>query len=123
MITNREQEWQDLTLESLEAQLRRLGEVEVPQTLEAKILAKVPDGKAERSQHHRAWWWPRVCSIGIATAAVLILALIFMSNYGPFVSSQTLITDLNDGPTRPVPTDQNTPLIEDTNHVNFNDRQ
>jgi hypothetical protein len=123
MTTDREQEWQDWTLKSLEAELRRLGEVEVPQTLEVKILASVPDGGAGSPQCHRGRRWPRVCGIGIATAAVLILALIFVSNYGPFVSSQTLITDLNDGPTRTVAADQNTPLIEDTNHVNFNDRR
>ena len=123
MTTNREQKWQDPTLKSLEAGLRRLGEVEVPQTLESKILARVPDGKAGSSQDQRSWRWPRVCGIGIATAAVLVLALIFMSNYGPLVPSQMLITDLNDGPTRPVPADQNTPLIEDTNHVNSNYRR
>ena len=120
MTTNREQEWQDLTLESLETDLRRLGEVEVPQTLEAKILAKLPDNKAGTLQAHRSWRWPRVWGIGIATAAVLILALIFMSNYGPFVSSPMLIRDFNDKPARPLLADQNTPLIEDTNHVNFN---
>jgi hypothetical protein len=123
MTTNREQEWQDLTLESLEAELRSLGEVEVPQTLEAKILAKVPDSKVGSPHDHRSWRWPRVWGIGIATAAVLILALIFMSNYGPFVSSPMLIRDFNDKPTRPVLADQNTPLIEDTNHVNFNDQR
>ena len=120
MTTNREQEWQDLTLESLETDLRRLGEVKVPQTLEAKILAKVPDNKARSLQDHRSWRRPRVWGIGIATAAVLVLALIFMSNYGPFVSSPMLIGDFNDKPTRPLLADQNTPLIEDTNHVNFN---
>jgi hypothetical protein len=120
MTTNREQQWRDLTLESLEAKLRRLGEVDVPQTLEAKILTNVPDGGAGSPQDHRNWRWPRIWGIGIATAAVLILALIFMSNYGPFVSSHTLIGDFNDRQTRPLLADQNTPLVEDTNHVSSN---
>ena len=121
MTNNQEQKGQDLTLKSLEAKLRCLGDVEVPQTLEAKILARVPDSKPRSPQYHRGWRWPRVCGIGVATAAVLILALIFMSNYGPFVSSHTLIRDFNDKPTRPLLADQNTPLIEDTNHVNSNE--
>lgn len=120
MTNNQEQKGQDLTLKSLEAKLRCLGDVEVPQTLEAKILARVPDSKAGSPQDHGSWRRSRVWGIGIATAAVLILALIFMSNYGPFVSSHTLIKDFNDKPTRPLLADQNTPLIEDTNHVSSN---
>ena len=123
MTTDRERKWQDLTLELLEAELRRLGEVEVPRTLEAKILTSVPDSRAGSPQSRQVRRWPRVCGIGIATAAVLILAFIFVSNYGPFVSSHTLIGDFNDRATRPLLADQNTPLIEDTNHLNPNDRR
>jgi len=118
MTTNQEQKRQDLTLKSLEADLRRLPEVQIPETLQAKILASVPDGKAGGPQGNWVRRWPRVCGIGIATAAVLILGLVFMANYALFMSSQPPVTDLNDGPTRYVLSDQNSLLIEDTNHVN-----
>jgi len=48
MKQNRKQKWQGLTLKSLEAWLRRLPEVKVPEALKPSLLAAVPDGRASR---------------------------------------------------------------------------
>ena len=120
MTENQEQKWENMTLKSLEAKLRLLREVEVPQTLEAKIFAKIPDSNVRITQDHQVQRWYRVLGFGIAAAAVLIFASVIVSNYGSSVSSPTLITDLNNRPARYVLTDQNTPLIADINFANGN---
>jgi hypothetical protein len=121
MTGNRNKGWEDVTRESLGAELRNLPELEVPGALEAKILSGIPNNPAA-GHEHRLHWWPRVWGLGIATAAVLILALIFVSDSGPSVSSHTFIADLNDRPAHHVLADQNSLLIEDTNAVTSTDR-
>ncbi|UCG57375.1 MAG: hypothetical protein JSU70_21220 [Phycisphaerales bacterium] len=116
MTANRNQKWEDITPESLGAQLRSLPELEVPGALEAKILSGIPNSPTG-SRGHGLQWWPRVWGLGIATAAILILALMFVSDSGPSVSSHTFIADLNDRPAHHVLSDQNSLLIEDTNAV------
>ena len=118
MTGNQEQKWKDMTLKALEVELRRLPEVEVPETLKAKLFAKAPNSKTKGIREHQLQWRPGVWGLGIAAATVLILALIFVPNYGPSVPSQALTADLDDNSTRYVLADQNNALIADTNYVN-----
>jgi hypothetical protein len=125
MTRNQEQKREDMTLESLEARLHHLPEVEVPEALEAKLLTAIPDRGPEASiengvrRHLGAW------DFGVTAAAVvLILALMLTVNYGLSEPSQTLSTQLKDtslchtGWERQyLLGDQNT-LIEDTNYAN-----
>jgi hypothetical protein len=69
-----------MSLKSLEAALRRFPEVEIPKTLEAKLLAQVPQPKAADSYRRRHWgFW----SFGGAAAAIIVLAAVFASTYLP----------------------------------------
>jgi hypothetical protein len=123
MAQNQEQRWQDMTLNSLEAKLRSFSLLEAPETLKAKLFAAIPAEKAKAAQQHRAQWWRGIGAWGTAAAAVVILALIFVPDYGPSMPSQTLIADLNDRPVRNLLTDQNNALVEDINYVSRSRRQ
>jgi hypothetical protein len=123
MAENQEQKWKGMTLKSLEAKLRSLPGVEVPEALKAKIFAKIPHSKAGPAPERRVQWRPGIWGFGIAAAAVLILALIFVPSYGPSGPSQTLIADLNDRTVRHILADQNNALVEDTNYADSNGRQ
>lgn len=82
MTQKREKKSKRITLKSLAAHLRRLPELEVPETLEPRLLAAIPDTQAKPEPPHqfrgyRAW------DFGVtAAAAVLIFALMFLVNYG-----------------------------------------
>ena len=120
MAQNQEQKWQDMTLKSLEAKLRSFPGLEVPETLKARLFAAIPAGKAKATQQHRAQWWRGIWAWGTAVAAVVILALIFVPDYGPSMPSQMLIADLNDRPARCLLADQNNTFAVDTNYVSRN---
>jgi len=130
MRQNGEQKWEDMTLKSLEAELRRLGEVEVPETLEAKLLAAIPDGKAKVAQEHRVKRHRGAWDFGVtAAAAVLIFGLLFMVSYGLSVPSQALLTEFDDTSLCCARWEQgnflngqSNTLIEDTNYANCNGR-
>jgi len=125
MTENQEKKWDDMTLESLEAELCSFPQVDVPETLEAKLLATIPDRRPEASmensvrRHLGAW------DFGVTAAAVvLILALMLTVNYGLSEPSQTLSEQLTDmsllhkgWELRPLLSDQNA-LVEDTNYAN-----
>jgi hypothetical protein len=97
MTKNQEQNQKDTTLKSLESRLRSLPEVEAPETLEAKLVAAIPDAKAGVTQERQLQWHPRAWDFGVTAAAtVLIFALMFMVNYGLSVPSQMSLTDLSD---------------------------
>ena len=125
MTENQEEKWDDMTLESLEAELRSLPEVDVPETLEARLLAAIPDRQPAASEDYRAERHPGLWDFGVtAAAAALILALILTVNYGLSEPSQTLSTQLTDmslrhtgWELRPLLSDQNA-LVEDTNYTN-----
>jgi len=95
MAQNQEQKSKDITLKSLGAELRHLPEVDVPEALEARLLAAIPHSQAKPApeyhiQWHRAW------DFGVtAAAAVLIFALLFLVNYGLSISPQTSITEFD----------------------------
>jgi len=125
MTRNQEKKWDDMTLESLEARLRRLPEVQVPEALEAKLLAAIPDKQPKASIEDSVRWHPGAWDFGVtAVAVVLILALMLTVNYGLSTPSQALSAQLQD--TSLCYTawerygflgDQNA-LIEDTNYAN-----
>jgi len=95
MTENQEQKSKDMTLKSLEAELQRLPEVEVPEALEAKLLAAIPDSRAKAAPGHQLQWH-RAWDFGVtAAAAVLIFALMFLVNYGLSIPSQTSITEFD----------------------------
>lgn len=93
MGQNREQNWKDITLKSLESELRRLPEPEIPDALEDKLLAAIPEAKPKAQEHH-VIHHPRARDFGLtAAAAVLIFALIFLVNYGLSVPSSANFYD------------------------------
>jgi len=116
MTENQEQKWEYMRLKSLEAELRCLPEVEVPETLEDKLLAAIPDRGAKVAPEHQAKWHVRAWDFGAtATAAVLILALMLMVNYGLSVPPQMLLTELNDTSLCYTRWDQNNFLYDQNN--------
>lgn len=97
MTKNREQKFKDMTVKSLEGQLRSLPDVEAPETLKGKLLAAVPRSDADVTQEYQVQWRPRAWDFGAtAVAAVLIFALMFMVNYGLSVPSQASLAGFSD---------------------------
>jgi hypothetical protein len=97
MTDNKEHRGKGMTLRSLKAELRRLPEVEAPRGLRARLLAAIPAGREglasepQAKGHYRRW------DFGVsAAAAVLILASLFMVNYGLSVPTQVLLTGFTD---------------------------
>ncbi|UCF43063.1 MAG: hypothetical protein JSV99_10860 [Planctomycetota bacterium] len=96
MTENKEHDWENITLKSLEAKLRSLSELQVPPSLRGKLLASIPERQARVAPAHPVQWRLGAWGFGAAAVVVLILALMFLPNYGPSVPSKTLIMDLND---------------------------
>ncbi|HUS71914.1 MAG TPA: hypothetical protein VMY06_02525 [Sedimentisphaerales bacterium] len=95
MTENQEQKSKDMTLKSLEKKLRHLPEIEVPEALEARLLAAIPDRRTKGKQAQQLQW-RRAWDFGVtAAAAVLIFALMFLVNYGLSISPQTSITEFD----------------------------
>jgi hypothetical protein len=79
---------EEITLRSLGKELRSLAEVEVPHALKGRLMAGIPK-TAESSSELRARWHPRAWDLGVtAAAAVVIVALMFMVDYGLSVPQQ-----------------------------------
>ena len=142
MAQNHKQKWEDtrtrftsnkntgMTSKSLETEFSCLPELEVPETLEAKLLAAIPDRKSKVTQEHRhqRWGW----GFATAAAAVVILSLIFGQIYNSSGSPKTLIdindtlidlndasTDLNDMLTRHLTINPKNTRIEETKLCNL----
>lgn len=97
MRKNQEQKREDMTLRSLKTRLRHLPEVEVPRTLETRLFAMVPDRGAKVAREEKAKRHPGAWSFGAATAAaVLILALMLMVDYGLSTHGQVLFKEIDD---------------------------
>ena len=107
MAQKREKKGENIALKLLEAHLRRFAAIEVPGTLKEKLLAAIPNKQSKAVPKHRVQQWPRVWRFGAAAAAVLVLALIFVTNYGPSRPAQLVIADINDRPTYHILADQN----------------
>ena len=120
MKRNQEEKREDIMFNTLEAKLRSLPEVEVPKSLKAKLFAKIPDSKVECTRKYQVQSRTRVWGLGIAAAAIVILAVIFSPNYDPSVPSREVIADLNDRTTRYLLADQNNTINKDSNYVDFN---
>ena len=111
MAGSREQKRKD---KSLEAQLRCLSQVEVSETLKARLFAAIPDREQKAALQGQVHYRRRAWSLGVA-AAVLIFALMFLINYGLSVPSQTLFTELNDTSLCCTRWDQNNFLYDQNN--------
>jgi hypothetical protein len=128
MTDNKRQKWEDVTLKSLKAELRRLADVKIPEALKARLFAAIPNAKTAVIQHAQVQNHPRAWDFGItAVAAVLIFALMLMVNYGLSVPSQMLKTEFHDTSLYPARLDQNNflydqnnTLIGDTDHMRYN---
>jgi hypothetical protein len=123
MTANQEQKWEDMTLKSLEKRLRSLPEVKIPETLKTKLFASIPPGQPKTAREFHMQWWSGAWTFGAAVAAVVILVLIFMPNYGASVPSKRLIADLNDRTICYALADQNNVFIKDANRADCNGRR
>ena len=95
MTQNQEKKSKHITQKSLTEDLKRLPEVEVPETLEARLLAAIPV-RQENLKRDRQLRWYRAWDFGVtAAAAVLIFALMFLVNYGLSTPSQTAIIEFD----------------------------
>ena len=72
------------SLKPLEAELRRLPELEVPEALEAKLLAGIPSGRPAAASGRRPRWLGLAWSFAAAAvAAGLIMAVMTFWPAGP----------------------------------------
>ena len=95
MTENQKQKSKHITLKSLADRLRRLPEIEVPETLEEKLLSAIPGRQTEHAPHLRLRCY-RLWDFGAtAAAAVLIFALMFLVSYGLSTPSQTSIAEFD----------------------------
>ena len=94
MIQNWKDKSQNITLKSLQAQLRNLPELKLPEQLKEKLFAAIPENKTTVSDKQDAKRWSLTLGLG-AAAAVFIMALIFLSNYGP-KNPSIILAELND---------------------------
>ncbi len=95
MARNQEKKSKHITQNSLAEDLRRLPEIEVPETLEARLLDAIPVRGENLTRAYQLRWY-RTWDFGVtAAAAVLIFALMFLVNYGLSIPSQTSITEFD----------------------------
>jgi hypothetical protein len=95
MTQKREKKSKRITLKSLAAHLRRLPEVEIPETLKPRLLAAISDMQAKPAPVHHFRWY-HAGDFGVTAAAVvLIFALIFLINYGLYTPSRTEIIEFD----------------------------
>ena len=108
-----------MSLKSLEAALRRFPEVDIPETLEAELLAQIPRqgveiGATPRHRHYWGFW-----SFGGAVAAAVVLSLILASVYLPNSASNHPSYPTSANYAR---ADQNTADVQDINASYFEQR-
>ena len=78
MASNQKQSREDKLLRRLEEELRCLPKVEVPGTLEARLLGAIPRMPAEVTWWHQLRWrrWAAAMGAAVAAIALIIAALI-----------------------------------------------
>lgn len=95
MTQKRKKKSKRITLKSLVAHLQRLPEVEVPEKLEASLLAAIPVKQKNLTRELKLRWY-RTWDFGVtAAAAVLIFALMFLVNYGLSTPSHISIMEFD----------------------------
>jgi hypothetical protein len=123
MTENQEHKWNDMSLKSLEEELRCLPEVKVPERLKTKLLAAIQSKQQKISVSRRLKW--HLCArdlIATAAAAIFIFASMLMVSYGLPNSPETLLMTLNDSSLRykNIFYDQNCILVKDDNYTSCN---
>jgi hypothetical protein len=123
MTENQEHKWNDMSLKSLEEELRCLPEVKVPGKLETKLLAAIQSRQQKISTDHHFEW--HLCArdlIATAVAAIFIFASMLMVSYGLPNPPKTLLMELNDSSLRykNIFYDQNYVLVKDDNYTSCN---
>jgi len=114
MTQKREKKSKRITLKSLAAHLRRLPEVEIPETLKPRLLAAIPDMQPKPAPVHQFRWY-HVGDFGMTAAAVVfIFVLIFLINYGLYTPSRIEIIEF-DTSLRCTTWDQNNFLYDQNN--------
>ena len=78
MANNQEHSREDRALRSLEDELRRLPKVEVPDTLEARLLAAIPREPTEKARRRRIRWRSWTIGVGSVAAATVFIAAAVM---------------------------------------------
>lgn len=117
MTKNQEYKWNDMSLKSLEEELRRLPEVKVPEKLKTKLLAAIQSGQQKVSINHwLKWHFGARDLIATAAAAIFIFASMLMVSYGLPAPTQTLLTG-DDLSLRYIMYDQNCVIIKDNNYT------
>jgi hypothetical protein len=95
-------------LVSIEEKLRTLGEVEVPEGLEAKLLSSIGNMGEKTGRPSTVHWTFRPLDFGgMATAAIILFVLMLMISYGLPVPSQNMSAGLADFPSDYMTSDQN----------------
>jgi hypothetical protein len=95
MTKGKEQKTSGTTGRWLESRLRRLADVEPPETLKAKLVEAIPDRRvASHLVFPHLRWYRQAWDFGVtAAAAVVIIALMLMVNYGLSVPSQAQLIE------------------------------
>lgn len=121
MTENQEHKWDDISLKSLEEELRRLPEVKVPEKLKTNLLAYIQSRQQKISISRRLEWrWGTRDLISTAAAAIFIFASMLMVSYGLPNPPQTLLA-ADDLSLRNTMYDQNCILIKDNNCTSYDE--
>ncbi|MBN1972981.1 MAG: hypothetical protein JW787_05040 [Sedimentisphaerales bacterium] len=104
----------EVTLKSLKAKLRSIGELDVPVTLKAKLLDAIPREPNKNVYVHPIRQRFGIWGYGASAAIVLILVVIIIINIGPSISPHIPHEGINN------PNDLNDSFIQDTNLINYN---
>ena len=124
MTDNQEHEWDDMTLKSLESELRCLPEVKVPDKLNTRSLDAIPGRRQKVSIEHQLKWHLEARDlVATAAAAIFILTSMLMVSYGLPNPPQTLLTELNDTSLWYTTLEQNYIFIKDKNYTNCDELQ
>lgn len=78
MTGDEQQSREDRALKSLEEELRRLPKVNVPDTLEQRLLAAIPETQAATVSRSRVRWRCWAVGVGSAVAAAAVIAATVM---------------------------------------------
>lgn len=127
MTGNKEHKWDDMSLKSLEKELRLLQEVEVPEKLKTKLLSAIRSKQQKTTGYQLEWHLCTRDLVATAAAAIFIFASMLMVSYGLPNPPQTLLTEQNGlslGHTmfeQNIFYDRNYVFVKDNNYTNCNE--